>query len=234
MFDDSDRALDNRLARVQDELAQIRARLAHAERESAALRARTAELLREVYEAAAQSRRSGRDITSAAHTSNQPGSGAPERATAAPAAAEPAPAGLPPARLRRVASYIDASLAQPLTVSQLAAVAGMSASHFAALFKRSTGLSPHEFVLRRRISRAGQLLADPAHGIADVAFQLGFCSQAHFTTMFRKRTGVTPSQWRLGRGAPRTAPERRCAGKISADIAKAPATSESRALADAR
>ncbi len=104
--------------------------------------------------------------------------------------------GLPAARLRRVMSYIDASLDEPLTVVTLASVAGMSRSHFATLFKRSTGVSPHEAVLRRRVVRATQLLREDIESIAAIGCQLGFSSQAHFTTAFRKRVGLTPSAFR--------------------------------------
>jgi AraC family transcriptional regulator len=96
-------------------------------------------------------------------------------------------------------AYIDASLGEPLTVPVLAGVAGMSPSHFTALFKHSTGVPPHEAVLRRRIARAKELLEDDARTIAAIGCQLGFSSQAHFTTVFRRRVGMAPSTFRRGR-----------------------------------
>ena len=62
--------------------------------------------------------------------------------------------GLPGARLRRVTEYIDANLRRVLSLDELSAQVHMSRFHFARLFKRSTGLSPHRFVLQRRIDRA--------------------------------------------------------------------------------
>jgi AraC family transcriptional regulator len=150
-------------------------------------------------------------------------------AAAARRRAMTAPRGLPAARLRRVMAYIDSSLEEALTVSTLAGVAGMSPSHFTTLFKRSTGVSPHEAVLRRRVVKARELLCDDIQSIAAIGCQLGFSSQSHFTTAFRKRTGLTPSAFRRDgarRGRARTAQE------ISANPAIRPRESESPQPAD--
>ena len=102
--------------------------------------------------------------------------------------------GLAPHMLRRVRDFIDANLAEPLAISDLAAATGLSPHHFARAFKRSTGETPHGFVTRQRIDRAKTLLRD--HGLADVAAACGFASQSHFTARFREATGVTPKAFR--------------------------------------
>ncbi len=106
--------------------------------------------------------------------------------------------GLAPRTLARVVDYVNDSLADPLTLEQLATLAGLSPSHFVTMFKRSTGVAPHQYVLARRIERARALLADPRLPIADVAAQAGFADQSHLTRVLRRHTGLTP---RLLRGA---------------------------------
>lgn len=117
--------------------------------------------------------------------------------------AEPAPeahpGGLPPAQLRPVLDYIETRLDGALSLQELAGVAHISPFHFGRLFKQSTGVTPHQYVLRRRIGKAKQLLRDPALSIAEVAYATGFPSQAHFTTVFGRITGVTPKAFRNGR-----------------------------------
>ena len=63
-------------------------------------------------------------------------------------------------------------------------------------FKESTGLSPHQFILRRRVERALQMLKEKRTNLADIAYDLGFSSQGHFTTVFSKIVGVSPSSYR--------------------------------------
>lgn len=106
--------------------------------------------------------------------------------------------GLPAARLRRVLDHVEAHLSEDNSLRGLAALAGLSPRHFAAFFRQSTGLLPHQYVLRRRIDRAKELLPDPRPSTAEVSYALGFPSQAHFTTMFRKLTGTTPQAYRKG------------------------------------
>jgi AraC family transcriptional regulator len=104
--------------------------------------------------------------------------------------------GLPSHVRRRVAEYVDANLGAPLSLADLAAVAGLSTYHFARAFKQATGESPHGFVLRRRIARAQRLLADHRLSLGEIADACGFSSQSHFTARFRRLTGVTPRRYR--------------------------------------
>jgi AraC family transcriptional regulator len=101
-------------------------------------------------------------------------------------------------RLRRVTEYIEQNLDKDLTLVELAAVVCMSRYHFARLFKGSTGVPPHRFVVRQRIARARGALATPALSIAQVSLMVGFRTPSHFTTVFRRLTGLTPRGYRTG------------------------------------
>ena len=103
---------------------------------------------------------------------------------------------LPEWRLRRVVAYIEANIAEPISLADLAAAAGMSRMYFASQFRAATGLRPHEYVLRKRIERAQDLLSCSAGALVEIALSVGFQTQAHFTTVFKKVVGVTPRRWR--------------------------------------
>ena len=105
--------------------------------------------------------------------------------------------GLPPARLHRVTDYIHAHLDEDLSLSKMAELAKLSPYHFGRLFKQSTGLTPHQYVLGERIWMAKGLLADGRFSITEISRQLGFSSRTHFTTAFRERVGTTPKEYRL-------------------------------------
>jgi AraC-like DNA-binding protein len=99
-------------------------------------------------------------------------------------------------RLKRVVDYVNAHLASRITLADLAGAAGRTRMHFAAQFRVATGSRPHDFILRRRVERAQELLRDPSLALADIAFCVGFQNQAHFTTVFKRFTGATPHRWR--------------------------------------
>jgi AraC family transcriptional regulator len=104
--------------------------------------------------------------------------------------------GLPRARLSRVVEYIEAHIDSEISLKDLAETAGMGAHYFSELFKRSVRLSPHQYVLRRRIERARKLLNDPAITVFEAAVRSGFADQSHFTKIFRRVVGVTPTGYR--------------------------------------
>ena len=106
---------------------------------------------------------------------------------------------LPLSRLRRVTDYISDHLDQELTLVQLGAVVCMSPFHFARLFQRSTGVSPHQFVVRTRIERALTLLAAREPSIGEIARVVGFRTPSHFSMVFHRITGTTPRDYRTGR-----------------------------------
>ena len=94
--------------------------------------------------------------------------------------------------------YIEAGIDQDLRLSSLAGVAAMSVYHFARSFKETVGVSPHAYVLSRRIVRARAMLGRSESSLADVALACGFSSQAHLTTAFRRGVGLTPARFRRG------------------------------------
>jgi len=101
--------------------------------------------------------------------------------------------------LRNVLAYIDASLAQPLTLADLAAEAALSEFHFARMFRQSMGVAPHQFVMQRRMIRAKALLLHSNQSLTSIALACGFNSASHFSNRFKAAIGLTPSQLRATR-----------------------------------
>jgi len=95
-----------------------------------------------------------------------------------------------------VVDYIEANIERDLDLADLAGVASMSVYHFARRFRETVGMSPHAYVLSRRVRRAELLLRRKDCSLAHVAIACGFSSQAHLTTAFRSQTGVTPGRYR--------------------------------------
>lgn len=104
--------------------------------------------------------------------------------------------GLPANKLRQVEEFIDANYSRDLKLAELAQVAGMSSFHFAREFKRSTGTTPHQYLIKLRIERAKALLAKKDLPLIEVGLQSGFSHQSHFTRLFRRLTGTTPLSYR--------------------------------------
>jgi AraC family transcriptional regulator len=103
---------------------------------------------------------------------------------------------LPSCRLRRVTEYVQQNLDKDLTLAELASIVYMSPFHFARLFKCSTGMPPHRFVVRQRITRARTCLAMEGQSIAQISRMVGYRTPSHFTTVFRRTLGVTPGAYR--------------------------------------
>lgn len=106
--------------------------------------------------------------------------------------------GLPVRRLKQVQDYIERNVGQALHLERLAALAGASVRQFLRAFKESTGITPHQYVLLRRIERAKQLLVHEQMPVAEVAQRCGFASQSRFTAAFHRFTRATPGAWRKG------------------------------------
>jgi AraC-like DNA-binding protein len=104
--------------------------------------------------------------------------------------------GLSPYKLRRTTAYIQAHLAQELSLATLAAVAQTSPAHFARLFKHATGLAPHQYVIRCRMAHARRLLAATDVSLIDIGLQVGCADQSHFTALFRTHVAQTPKAFR--------------------------------------
>ena len=105
--------------------------------------------------------------------------------------------GLSGVRLRRVLSYIAENHGRELSLDELATEAAMSTFHFAREFKRATGTTPHQHLLKFRVERAKALLAEGQMPLAEVGLRTGFSHQSHFTRLFRRFTGTTPQTYRL-------------------------------------
>jgi AraC-like DNA-binding protein len=103
---------------------------------------------------------------------------------------------LPRYKFRRAVEFIEAHIDQAIHLEQLAAAAGVSPFHFHRQFKRSAGLTPHQYIVQRRIERAKTLLSQSELTLVEVAAQVGFTDQSHFTTIFRRVTSVTPRNYR--------------------------------------
>ena len=105
--------------------------------------------------------------------------------------------GMPRTRLNRVLEYISAELQEDLSLAVLAEIAGMNLYYFSRLFKQSTGLSPHRYVLEQRIRRAQHFLRTSDMTILEASVRTGFADQGHFTKAFRRFVGVTPTVYRV-------------------------------------
>ena len=103
---------------------------------------------------------------------------------------------LTPKEIERIVDYCMQNLDHGVRVVELGQLVGMSEAHFTRSFRRSTGQSPYQFVLRLRLSRACSLLRDQNLSLAEVAYTCGFSSQSHLTDLFRVRVGVSPAQYR--------------------------------------
>lgn len=104
--------------------------------------------------------------------------------------------GLPPAAMRRLQDHVDAHLSESIDLAELSVVAGLSVFHFARQFKLSTGVTPHYYLVHRRVQRAQQMLATTDLSLSDVAFANGFSDQSHLARHFRQIVGTTPGQFR--------------------------------------
>jgi AraC family transcriptional regulator len=109
--------------------------------------------------------------------------------------------GLSKWRLKRVVEYVAEHLDEKVSLADMAAAARLSRMHFAALFFRATGLTPHQYLLKQRVSAAQDMLHTTDKSIVDIALSVGFSTQAHFTTVFKRIVGQTPLKWREGRPA---------------------------------
>jgi len=103
---------------------------------------------------------------------------------------------IPARRIAHVVDYVESSIERDLSLDELAKVAAMSPFHFARRFKETVGVTPHSYVLTRRIRHAQAHLKGTFRGIADVAASCGFSNQAHLTNTFQSALGVTPGEYR--------------------------------------
>lgn len=121
------------------------------------------------------------------------------RAAAAEAAVSKLGARLSNRQLSRVMEFIESGMDSPIALQTLAEIAGLSRFHFLRAFKASTGLSPHQFVLAKRLAKARDLLEQSQLPIAEIARLSGFGSAAHIAKAFHAQVGMTPSEYRRRR-----------------------------------
>lgn len=98
--------------------------------------------------------------------------------------------------ISRVRDYMRGNLAERISLSDLAQIAGYSRYHFVRAFRESTGLPPYAFLLNERLRAAKHLLQHSDAPIAEIAQKSGFATHAHFSARFRERMGVTPAEYR--------------------------------------
>ncbi|WP_139808739.1 AraC family transcriptional regulator [Mycobacterium avium] len=107
---------------------------------------------------------------------------------------KPPTGALRPDGVRAVTDWIEENLADPISVIDLAALAGVEASWFTRLFSRAVGCSPYRYVLERRVLRA-QIALRSGMSVAATASLCGFADQAHLSRHFRRQVGATPAAW---------------------------------------
>lgn len=107
--------------------------------------------------------------------------------------------GLSPWQMRRATDYLIERLDGEVSLLDLANYCGLSRSHFSRSFKRSTGYAPHQWLARKRVERAKDLLVNTTLSLSAIAIQCGYADQSHFSRAFSTRTSVTPTQFRRAR-----------------------------------
>jgi AraC family transcriptional regulator len=109
----------------------------------------------------------------------------------------PSAGGLPRSRLRAVLECIEDTLGEPITLRQLAELAGVAPRHLERAFRQSVGLPPHAYVIQRRVAAARSLLlSEPRLPVEAVAARVGFSSSSHLSTAFRRQLGCSPAAFR--------------------------------------
>lgn len=110
--------------------------------------------------------------------------------------------GLSSSQLTHACEMMEANLHRDLTLTELAALVGLSPAHFSRAFKRSTKMQPSAWLLYRRIEQAKVLLRRVDMSLSEIALNVGFAAQPQFTTAFRRLTGQPPGAWRRARSCP--------------------------------
>jgi AraC family transcriptional regulator len=104
--------------------------------------------------------------------------------------------GLPPRVVRRLREHIDANIDQRISVEALAQLANLSVCYFVRAFKQSVGLTPHDYLIRRRVERAMELLSETELSLSEIALAAGFADQSHCARRFRQHVGMSPRDYR--------------------------------------
>jgi AraC family transcriptional regulator len=113
----------------------------------------------------------------------------------------PEKGGLTNAQLRQCRDFIEANLSDNITLDQLSQKANVSLFHFIRSFKKSTGITPHRYILDRRVRNAETLLINTNDSIGEIAKAVGFLSAGHFSSAFQKSLHIAPTAYRRANGA---------------------------------
>jgi len=105
-------------------------------------------------------------------------------------------AAMPGRKLKAILGFIEDNLGRDLGLSEIADSAGLSVSHFKTLFRRSLGMPPHQYLIRRRVERAAMQLRKGSMPIGQIALENGFCHQSHLALHTRRVLGLTPQELR--------------------------------------
>ncbi|MDI3561907.1 helix-turn-helix domain-containing protein [Bradyrhizobium sp. Arg816] len=104
--------------------------------------------------------------------------------------------GLPPRVVRRVREHIDSNIDQRISVEALAKLASLSVCYFVRAFKQSVGVTPHDYLIRRRVERTMELLSRTEMPLSEIALAAGFADQSHCARRFRQHVGMSPRDYR--------------------------------------
>ena len=104
--------------------------------------------------------------------------------------------GLTDWQLRRVKTFVENNLHNPVRVEGLSSIVGLSVSQFARAFKLRTGQTPHQYITLARLERGGHLIGTTDDELSDIALACRFADQAPSSRLFRKHLGLTPATWR--------------------------------------
>jgi len=104
--------------------------------------------------------------------------------------------GLTASQVKLIVEYMDSHMSEKTSISELAALVDLTRFHFIRAFKQAAGVPPHQFMIRRRVDRAKQLLAEQSTSVAEIADRTGFGSPVQMTRAFRRVVGTTPSAYR--------------------------------------
>lgn len=99
-------------------------------------------------------------------------------------------------QITRIDEFIKDHLDHPIRTTELAALLGLSVSHFSHAFKHTTGITPLVYVAAARVEAARQYMLCSANSLSEIALSHGFCDQSHFCRVFRRETGMSPQAWR--------------------------------------
>jgi AraC-like DNA-binding protein len=104
--------------------------------------------------------------------------------------------GLPPRVVRRLREHIDSNIDHRISVDTMAKLANLSVCYFTRAFDQSVGLTPHDYVIRRRVERTRDLLLGTDMSLSEIALAAGFSDQSHCARRFRQHFGMSPREYR--------------------------------------